>query len=64
MIAERVKRHVEERGVKQAAIANAIGISRQSMCLMLAGKRVMSAEEYVKICDFLQVPYDKFITGD
>ena len=63
MIAERVKEYVNEKGIKQVAIANAIGISKVAMSETLNGNRTMTAEEYVRICDFLEVPYGKFTGG-
>ena len=64
MIAERVKKYVDEKGIKQLAIADAIGMSRSAMSQTLRGERTMTAEEFVKICDFLEVPYDKFTAPD
>lgn len=61
MITERVKDYIEERGIKKTAISKAIGISPQVLNYALSGKRKLTAEEYVGICDFLRVPYSEFI---
>lgn len=61
MIAERIKSYVDEKGIKQVAIANALGMNKPAVSSMLKGKRKLSAEEYVTLCDFLEVPYTKFI---
>jgi len=63
MIAEQVKSYVTEKGFKQVAIAKGVGMSKVAMSETLAGNRTMTAEEYVRICDFLEVPYDKFAQG-
>ncbi len=64
MIAKRIKRYVTERGIKQTAIANAIGMSKVALSETLNGNRTLTAEEYARICDFLEVPYEKFMSGD
>jgi len=63
MIAERIKSYVNERGFKQIAIAKNVGMSKVAMSETLNGNRTMTAEEYVRICDFLEVPYSKFAEG-
>ena len=63
MIAERIADYVKEKGIKQTVLAKALGIAPQSMGEMLKGKRTLTAEEYVEICDFLEVPYSKFTDG-
>ena len=62
MVAEKLAEYVDSKGIKQKAIASAIGISPQAMSDTLAGKRSLSADEYRDICRFLEVPYDKFMT--
>ncbi|MBQ9000222.1 MAG: helix-turn-helix transcriptional regulator [Eggerthellaceae bacterium] len=61
MVALRIAKYVEEKGIKQKAIAAAIGISPQAMSETLAGRRTLSADEYRDICIFLEVPYSKFL---
>ena len=61
MIAERIEAYIDEKGIKRTAISEAIGISPQSLGMSLKGKRKLTAEEYVEICDFLRVPYSEFI---
>lgn len=63
MIAEKIKSYVDEKGIKYVAIANNIGIAKSSMSATFSGDRTLKAEEYVKICDFLEVPYDMFAQG-
>ena len=63
MIAERIADYVKEKGIKQTTLAKVLGIAPQSMCETLKGNRTLTAEEYVEICDFLEVPYSKFTDG-
>lgn len=60
MIAENVASYMKNKGIKQNAVAKSIGISNVAMSETLAGRRTMTADEYVGICDFLEVPYSKF----
>ena len=61
MVAQALAKYVDDKGIKQKAIASAIGISPQAMSETLAGKRMLSADEYRDICRFLEVPYEKFM---
>ena len=61
MVSQRIAKYVEEKGIKQKAIATAIGISPQAMSETLAGRRTLSADEYRDICLFLEVPFSKFL---
>lgn len=60
MIAEHLAEFFATRGIKQKTVAEAIGMSAAAMSEMLAGRRRLSADEYVAICDFLEVPYSRF----
>ena len=62
MVAQTIAEYVYEKGIKQKAIALAIGISPQAMSETLAGKRMLSADEYRDICRFLEVPYERFMS--
>lgn len=61
MISEHIAEYFATRGIKQKTVAEAIGLSAAAMSEMLAGRRKLSADEYVAICDFLEVPYSRFI---
>ena len=60
MIAERIKNYVDEKGIKQIAIANATGMSKVAVSETLNGNRTLTAEEMVRICRFLEVPCERF----
>lgn len=63
MIAERIADYIKEKGIKQTTLASVVGIAPQSMHETLKGRRTLTAEEYVRICDFLEVPYSRFTDG-
>jgi len=63
VIAERIKSYVQEKGYKQVVIADKVGMTKVAMSETLNGNRNMTAEEYVRICDFLEVPYSQFADG-
>ena len=59
-VALRIADYIEKKGVKQVAIAKAIGITPQAMSETLLGRRTLTADEYGDICAFLNVPYSLF----
>lgn len=61
MIAEKIKSYIDAKGIKQSAISRGTGINSTSLSLSFSGKRRLTAEEFVLICDFLEVPYGKFV---
>lgn len=61
MVTEQVIKYIREKGFKDAVIADVIGLSKASMSNIMNGKRAFTADEYVKVCDFFEVPYDRFI---
>lgn len=63
MIAKKIAEYIATKGIKQKALADAVGISPVSMSETLRGNRTLTADEYVIICRFLEVPYSKFIDG-
>ncbi len=60
MVVEQLAQYVADKGIKQKAIANAIGMTPQAMSETLAGRRTLTADEYGDICVFLEVPYERF----
>jgi transcriptional regulator with XRE-family HTH domain len=61
VITEKIALYLDEHGIKQRAVAEYIGVSPSTMTSIISGKRRLSAEEYIGICDFLQVPYSTFV---
>lgn len=58
---ERVRLYIEEKGLKQSAVANRCGIPKVTFSAMMNGKRKMYAEDLVAICIALNEPPETFI---
>lgn len=56
-----MKEFIEQKGYKQSAIAEKVGISSMKLSQILNGNRKCEAGEYANICKELNVPYEKFI---
>lgn len=64
MIYEQVAKYLEEKGIKQSFVCKKTGIEKNALSNTLSGDRRMTAEEYVSICDALEVPYSLFASTD
>ena len=56
----KIKKYLDENGIKQKFLQQKLGMSVSSCNAMLNGNRGISAEEYFKICEALGVPLDYF----
>ena len=63
MLNQKIKRFMEERGIKQSFLKERLGMTASSVNALLNGNRGRSAEEYFKMCDALNVPLDYFRKG-
>lgn len=61
MVRENIVKYLKNNGIKQAFVADGIGISKAAMSSLVRGERDLDVEEYVKICDLFKVSYDFFI---
>ena len=52
---------VVQNQISQKTLAVKSGMTENQLSLSLNRKRKLLADEYIKICDALCVPYDKFI---
>lgn len=62
IIAERIKDLMDERGLNQRALEQAIGISNQAISFWLAGKRKPGAEAIIALARYFQCSAD-YILG-
>lgn len=60
MLASRVNDYIIKCGFKYGAIAAKAGIPQSTFSAIMRGRRKMLAEEYVAICEALDVSTDKF----
>lgn len=61
MVREAIKQYVKKMGIKQNVLAKNAGMTQQALCAILNGSRGIDVEEYIAICDALNLPYDYFI---
>lgn len=55
--------YLQDNGITQAYVAEKTGITTNALNLSLKGKRKLMADEYIKICNALKLPYDFFVTN-
>lgn len=53
--------YLENNGITQTYLSERSGMITNALNLSLKGKRKLTADEYIKICDALKVPYDLFV---
>ena len=61
VVAENIKRIIDERSLKQSAIAKKAGFTTQEFNAMLNGRRLIKAIEMVSIMDVLNVDANTLI---
>ncbi len=60
-INEALRIYIKKRGFKQAAVAEAVGMKMQAFNAVLKGHVRLSAEVFMKACDFMKAsPNDVF----
>lgn len=55
---------METRGIKQSFLKEPLNMTSSTLSALLNGSRKLSAEEYFKICDALDVPLEYFKNED
>ena len=60
MLGEKIKNFIKENGIKQTFLASRLGVSTSTLNAMLNGNRNITAEEYFKICEILNVSVEAF----
>jgi plasmid maintenance system antidote protein VapI len=67
MLYELIRQHIDTRGIKHAYVADEIGVARNVLSSMLTGKRKITAEEYILICNAINTDTnyiaEKFMTA-
>lgn len=63
LVYESVRRYLDERGIKQKAIAEAARIPNVTLNAMLNGRRKMYADDLRAICIALGVSADTFVNA-
>ena len=60
MIGLKVKKYLDENGIKYSYLSEKVGIPMNMLSPTLNGKRRMSVEEYFAICEVLGLPAETF----
>lgn len=55
-----IRKYLKDHGIKQSFVAEKCGWSKQKTHTIISGKQKISAEEYGRLCDAVEVPYDYF----
>ena len=61
MVRDAISDYLDEKGVTQSHLSKKSGLSPQAICTYLKGGRGLDIEEYIKICDALEVSYEFFM---
>lgn len=61
MVKDKIAEYLHKNGIKQKFIADQADMTQASISGVVSGKRDLEVEEYVRICDALNVPYDYFM---
>lgn len=56
-----ISEYLKSKGITQSFLAEHTGMTANALNLALNGNRKLVADEYIKICNALEVPYDFFI---
>jgi transcriptional regulator with XRE-family HTH domain len=64
LVGLRIKKYLDDNGIKYSFISEKIGIPMNILSPLLNGKRKMSAEEYFMICEAIGVSADLFATDE
>lgn len=60
MIGLKVKKYLDENGIKYSYLSEKAGIPMNMLSPTLNGKRKMSVEEYFRVCGVLGLPAETF----
>lgn len=61
-LSENINRYLEDNGIMKNFVAEKAGMTQNAMSLSLNGKRKLTADEYINICQALDVPFETFLT--
>lgn len=60
-VGEKIADHLQSNGISQAHVARVTGMSLSKINLLLHGRRRITIDDYICICDALHVPVDVFL---
>lgn len=60
MVAEKIKQYIDEKGMKQGAVARKAGLTDQELSAYMTGRVRLTADKFFLICDALGESPEKF----
>jgi transcriptional regulator with XRE-family HTH domain len=61
MVGARIKKYLEEHGIKQSFVADKVGLTASQMSDICIKDRTIDCLVYYKICKVLNVPLESFL---
>ncbi len=55
-----IKKYIDENGIRYSFVADNVGMNRELFSRSMDGKRVLKADEFIKICILLSLDLEKF----
>lgn len=62
MVGAKIKKYLEEHGIKQSFVAEKVGLTPSQMSDICIKDRTIDCVIYYKICKVLNVPLDQFFS--
>jgi transcriptional regulator with XRE-family HTH domain len=63
MVGERIKKYLQENGIKQTFLAEKTGLTKMQINDICVRDRKIDCVEYYKICKALNLPLEYFMDG-
>lgn len=63
MVGEKIKNYLDCNGIKYSFVADAIGVNANAFSSMLKGTRKIAVEEFISICNTLNVETNLFLAS-
>ena len=58
-ILNQIRESIKKRGYKKKFVAEKVGLNERQFCDLFTGRRMMSADEMLRIMDFLEIEREK-----
>lgn len=55
-----IKKYIDENGIRYSFVADNVGMNRELFSRSMDGKRVLKADEFIKICILLSLDLEEF----
>ena len=62
-VTKRVSDYIKDKGISIRSLSDGSGVSYNPLYSSISGKRRLRADEFLSICDFLEISPDRFWDG-